>query len=113
MGEFFFSWLVVSVSLLVTMYLYSRMAFFQTLYKTLSLETNELKEMIEEDRVTIELYEFDISKHINNIEFLQKDMVETQVYLKESKNKNTRLRNEVAASYIKIEEMKKKLESLF
>jgi len=113
MGEFLFSWLIISVSLLAILYLYSRMAFFQTLYKTLTLEVDELKEMIEEDRVTIELYEFDISKHINNIEYLQKDIIETQTYLKDARGKNTRLRNDNAIANEKIGEMKQKIESLF
>ena len=113
MDSFFLSWAVVAAALLSVLYLYSKMAFFKTLYRTSILESQELKEMIEEDRVIIELYEFDIAKHLNTIEYLQKEIVETQGYLKEIRNKNTRLRNEAAVNTEKIRQMKIKLDALF
>ena len=113
MSEFFFSWLIVAASLLGLFYIYSKMAFFKAIYKTSILESGELKEMIDEDRVTIELYEFEISRHINNVDYLQKEIVETQTYLKEIRNKNTRLRNEVSAANDKIAEMKQRLDAIF
>ncbi len=113
MEGFFIAWAVVAAALLSVLYLYSKMTFFKTLYSSSILEVQELKEMIEEDRVIIELYEFDIAKHLNSIDYLQKEIVEAQTYLKEVRNKNTRLRNEAAINTEKIRQMKIKLDTLF
>jgi len=113
MGDFVFSWIIISVSLLALFYLYSKMTFFKTLYKTLSYETHELKDMLEEDKIIIELYEFEIDKHLNNVDYLQKQILEVQIYLKEVRNKNTRLRNEANVSNDKIQEMKNRIDALF
>jgi len=113
MESFFLSWAVVAAALLSVLFLYSKMSFFRTLYKSSILEVQELKEMIEEDRVIIELYEFDIAKHLDNIDYLQKEIVETQAYLKEVRGKNTRLRNEATVNTEKIRQMKIKLDALF
>lgn len=113
MGDFFFSWIVVALSLLAILWLYSKMAFFQTLYKTQAYEMEELKEMIDEDKIVIELYEFEINKHLSNIDYLQKEVIETQTYLKEVRSKNTRLRNEISIANDKVNKMKLKLDALF
>jgi len=113
MIEFTISWFVTTFFIVISFYFYSKMYFFKTLFIKTKTDNNNLKEKTINDSALLEIFESEINKNTNNLEYLENELVEAFLIIKEYKDKNNSLKTELAESEDRIKTMKSKLDMLF
>ena len=113
MISFTISWFFTAFLLVLSFYFYSKLHFFKTLFLKTKVENDSFKNKTINDLAVIELYEKEVKKNKDNLRFLQDELVNSYVAIKELKNKQNRLKSELVESDDKIKTMKTKLNMLF
>jgi len=113
MIDFTFSWIITTIFIILSFYFYSKMFFFKTLLLKSKEELKKLRNRNLNDSAVIEIFESEIKKNKNNLIYLEKELIESLVIVKEYKNLNQRLKTDLIESEDKIKTMKNKLDMLF
>lgn len=113
MFEFTISWIIITLLLISTFYFFSKVHFFKTLFLKTKIKNTELKEKNIHDGIILEIYETEINKNISSLEYLQDELVQAHLVIKELKNKSARLNNELMEAEEKNKTMRSKLNMLF
>jgi len=106
------TWGIVSVCILISFYLYSRMVFFKTLYQKTKVETSWLKKMTESASDTLDIYDFELEKNIQLAMNMKEKLQDSQKQVKELKEENTRLRTELSVTNKNLDKLNIRLRNL-
>jgi len=113
MIDFTFSWILTTIFIILSFYFYSKMFFFKTLLLKSKEELKKTRNKSLNDSAVIEIFETEIKKNKNNLNYLEKELIEALVIVKEYKNLNQRYKTDLVESEDKIKTMKNKLDMLF
>jgi hypothetical protein len=89
------------------------MFFFKTLLLKSKEELKKTRNKSLNDSAIIEIFESEIKKNKNNLNYLEKELIDALVIVKEYKNLNQSYKNELIESEEKVKTMKNKLDMLF
>jgi peptidoglycan hydrolase CwlO-like protein len=106
------TWGIVSISMLVSFYLYSRMIFFKTLYQKTKVETSWLKKMTESASDTLDIYDFELEKNIQSVLLMKTNLNDSHKQIKEIKEENSRLRAELKQTNKNLDKLNLRLRNL-
>ena len=113
MEEFTFNWIMLSFLLVLNFYLFSKLHFFKTLFLKSKSENNDLKKKTLNDLAIIELYEKEVKENKNNLKFLQEELANAYIAIRELNNEKHNLKKELLEAEDKVKTMKSKLNMLF
>jgi len=113
MVDFNFNWILNTSLIVLSFYLYSKMFFFKTLLIKTKKENDVLKEQNINSETSLEIFNSEMKKNEYHLEFLEQKLTENFIALKDSEQKNEKLKKDLIGSNEQIKSLKNKLDIFF